>query len=135
MKIPPLAYQHPAAWQECLVVAGSGSLEHVHAMTAFSAAFDSLFDGPGVPGWSGASARLEDFCFHVPGAANPGFFVEPFWGNGNEGVMAAFCETSSGRPVLMSVVPFRGPRGSDPADEIAAKVVALRNAKARAVDL
>jgi hypothetical protein len=70
MKIHPSANEHPAARQECLAVAGSGSLEHVHAISAFSVAFDSLFDG-----------------------------------------------------------------ATDPADEIAAKVLALRRAKARAVDV
>jgi hypothetical protein len=135
MKIHPSANEHPVARQECLAVAASQSLEHVHAMSAFSVAFDSLFDGPTAPDWLGASARLTDFCFHVPGTANPGFYVEPFWGSGDEGVMAAFCETASGRPVLLALVPFRGPAPSDPADEIAAKVLALRRAKARAVDV
>lgn len=137
MPIHPQANEHPAAWQECLAIVGSGSLEHVHAMSAFSVTFDSLFDGPGMPGWVAASARLEDFCFHVPGTSNPRYFVEPFWGSTStdEGVMAAFCEAATGRPVLMSVVPFKGPGPADPANEIVARVAALRNARARAVDL
>lgn len=135
MPIPSLAPQHPLAWQECLAIAGSGYLKHVHAMSAFSVAFDSLFNGPGNTPWAGATARLQDFCTLVPGTFDPRYFEEPFWGGRSTGVVAAFCELTSGRPVLMSVVPFNGPSASDPVDEVVAKFVALRNARARSVDL
>lgn len=130
--------QHPQAFRECMEIADDvrrfNSLEHGHALSSLGAAFDSLFSGPG-KSWAGARARLGDFCSHVPGTSNPRFFLEPFYGNGNEGVVAAFCETAAGRPVLLSVVAFIGPGPSDAPNSASARVLALRRARQRARDL
>lgn len=130
--------QHPLAFAEGLLIGKSGSFPHIHALGKLGPLFDDLFDGPranGDPAWIGASLNVEDFCSHVPGTKNPKIYAEPFWGPGNEGVMASFCVTDIGRPVLMSLVAFAGPRPTDPPDNISAKVVAVKNARQRVIDL
>lgn len=129
---------HPEALQECLEIADAvrnfNSIEHGHALSSLGAAFDSLFSGPGMS-WLGARATLGDLCSHVPGTSNPKLFLEPFYGNGNEGVVAAFCETATGRPVLLSVVAFSGPKPTDAPNRATALVLALRHARRRVADV
>lgn len=130
--------QHPLAFDEGVAIGKAGSYAHVNALSKLARLFEALFDGPrakGDPAWVGASLEVDDFCSRVPGTKDPAIYAEPFWGPGNEGVTASFCVTAAGRPVLMSLVAFAGPRASDPADNIAAKVVAIRNARRRAADL
>lgn len=131
MRLSPQAQQHPDAFADCRTIAAAiarvKAVEHGHAMAALMATFDRLFATP--------AAVLQDFCSHVPGTVNPKFFLEPFYGGGDEGVMAAFAETAAGRPVLLSVVPFKGPQPGDPPTRAAARVLALRAARRRARDL
>lgn len=134
MPIPTTAREHPDVWTDLMAISAV-SLEHTIALTKLAVVADSLFDGPGVPLWVGATTRLIDVCARIPGQVDPTYYSEPFWGIGDRGVVAAFCETAIGRPVLMALVPFNGPGPSDPADEVAAKLEALRRARSRKKDL
>lgn len=131
MALSPQDQHHPEALRDCQGIADAvrrfNAIEHGHALASLAAAFDRLFTTPGV--------RLQDFCAHVPGTADPKFFLEPFYGSGDEGVVAAFAETASGRPVLLAVVAFRGPGPAAPATRAAARVMAMRAARRRARDL
>lgn len=135
-KLPLDAQHHPYALQEALVIATSAP--HLHALTLFGPPYDALFDGVDAQGrktWLGATQSVDDFCGHVAGTKGPKIYAEPFWGSPAEGIVVSFCVTDSGRPVLMSIVPFNGPRPTDPADEIAAKVQAVADARRLSVDL
>lgn len=114
------------------------STPHLHALTQFGVPYDALFDGVDAQGrrtWLGASQTVDDFCSHVPGTSTPKIYAETFWGSPTEGIVVSLCVTDTGRPVLMSVVPFNGPRPTDPADEIAAKVRAVADARRLSSDL
>lgn len=135
-KLPPEAQVHPDARQEALMIAGS--TPHLHALTQLAPLYEALFDGRDAQGrqtWLGASLQVDDFCSHVPGTKAPKIYAEPFWGSPTAGIVVSFCVTDTGRPVLMSVVAFNGPRATDPADEITAKVKAVADARRRSGDL
>lgn len=130
------AQHHPYALQEALVIARSTA--HLHALTQLGPLYDKLFDGVDLQGrqtWVGASGQVDSFCSHVPGTTGPKIYAEPFWGSPTAGIVVSFCVMDSGRPVLMSVVPFNGPRSKDPADEIAAKVKAVADARRLSAEL
>ena len=135
-KLPADAQHHPYALQEGLLIARSAP--HLNALSQLAPLFEALFDGTdpqGRPSWHGASLRVDEFCGHVAGTDHPKIYTEPFWGSPSEGVVAAFCVTDAGRPVLMSLVPFQGPRLTDPADEIGAKLRAVDDARRLCRDL
>ncbi len=134
MTLLTTAREHPEVWTD-LAAIDVASLEHSVALGKFSVLHDALFDGPGVPSWLRAGTRLVDVCEKIPGQVNPTYFAEPFWGITDHGVVAAYAETAIGRPVLMALVPFNGPGSADPADAVAAKLVALRRARSRSKDL
>ena len=131
MTLSPRDQHHPNALRDCQGIASAvrsfNAIEHGHALASLAAAFDRLFTTPGV--------ALKDFCTHVPGSSDPKFFLEPFYGGGDEGVVAAFAETAQGRPVLLSVVSFKGPGPGATSTRAAAKVMAMRAARRRARDL
>lgn len=138
-KLPPDAQQHPDAWAEAVAIAEAGSYEHLNALAQFGRLFDRLFDaidGDGAQTWLGASLTVSEFCRKVPGTSNPAIHAETFWGPGGEmGVVPSFAVLASGRPVLMAVVAFNGPRGTDAVDENVAKVLAVQRAESRSQDL
>ena len=129
--------QHPEAWDEALAIAGYGPGPHLGALAAFSAVFDSLFDGTQFPTapYLGASGSLQALFDEQHDTGSLTVFYRVFWGNDTCGVVPALCEADFARPVLMAMTAFGLPGGQGAADVTAAVANAIFRAELRSVDL
>lgn len=97
--------EHPDTLSEALNIEGAGGRPWVEAIAELVAVVDTLFDGPGVPAYAGASRRAQDVMFeHLPPHGAVRMFVRQFWGSTGESVVGVVCEKAQ-RPALMAIVP------------------------------
>jgi len=127
--------EHPDTLTEALAIEKAGGLPWVDAMGELVAVTNTLFDGPGVPAYIGASRQAKDILFEQAPHNGIRMFTRQFWSSTGESVIGAFCQKAQ-RPALMAIVPVGlDIDGTGKLDLAQATALALASARKRSAVL